>query len=122
MCVPVPDPTICSPGANNTELVMRDKRCSVVQPCTNKQDLIPLVNSSTILSREGAPSAWAGRGRGWAGQAGEVRLGINVACARGYAYLCAHLKECATTFRHTHARTHKLGHHPTVRLIQSKTD
>lgn len=75
-CVPVPDPTICSPGANNTELVMRDKQRSVVQPCTNKQDLIPLVNSSAILGREDAPSAGAGRGG-----AGEVRVGINVVCA-----------------------------------------
>lgn len=71
MCVPVPDPTICSPGANNTELVMRDKRCSVVQPCTNKQDLIPSVNSSTILGREGAPSAWAGLGRAGRGGGGK---------------------------------------------------
>lgn len=50
---------------------MRDKRRSVVQPCTNKQDLIPSVNSSAILGREDAPSAglvWGGRGR-----AGEVR-------------------------------------------------
>lgn len=71
VCVPVPDLTICSPGPKNTELVMRDKQYSVVQPCTNKQDLIPSVNSSTIRSREDTPSAGVRRGRGGAGRAGK---------------------------------------------------
>lgn len=51
---------------------MRDKRGSVVQPCTNKQDLIPLVNSFTIRSREDTPSAGVRRGRAGPGEAGRA--------------------------------------------------